>query len=356
MSHQAPKQDMTLECDEVMSDFDNPSLDPSLDPSLKTPSPTIKTSLSRDYALAPIGNTPPTPRIHNKPLDEYKDDICAILFKKQPRTVRRPLSEFASNINPMQRRVVIDWLIDLSEDMKLRPETVFLTVNIFDRFLATKGGITQDFFQLFGAVSLWLAIQYEEVQNEEVQNKLTIYKLRKYTNFTYTKGEFKNAYTMVVNHLGFEFTVPTVDKFMSHFDEVFLPNNLSEQKILAVYILMASLMEANITLKYLPSTIASATMLLVRRVFYPMYEDGNPSLILSEYNCTRLQSEPSSPEDFTKCVSALRDCALGHLDVLHESKERLSPQHLTALNDKYRGEISVDVTRHVCERLYNFYN
>ena len=156
----------------------------------------------------------------------------------------------------------------------------------------------------------------------------------------------------MVNYLGFEFTVPTVDKFMSHIDDVFLPNNLSEQKILAEYILTASLMEADITLKYASSTIASATMFLVRRLFHPLYEHDNPSQTLSEYNCARLQSEPSSPEEFTECVSALSDCALGHLDVLHEPKGRLSPQHLMALNNKYRDEISVDVTRHVCERLY----
>ena len=348
MSHQPPpKQDTTLECDEEMSDCD--------DSLLKTPSPRIKTTfLSRNLALAPpIGTTPPTPRIHKVQLDEYKGYIRANLFKKQSRMVIRSLSEFASKINAQQRREVIDWLIEVSTDMNLQLETVFLTINIFDRFLATKGGITQDFFQLFGAVSLWIAVQYEEVQYEEIQNKVTIYNLREYTEKTYSKEEFKNAYKMMVNHLGFEFTVPTVVKFMCHLDEVFLPNNLSEQKILAVYILMASLMEADITLKYAPSTIASATMLLVRRVFHPiMYEDGNPSHTLSEYNCVRLQGEPSSPEDFTKCVSALSDCALGHLDVLHEPKGRLSPQHLTALNDKYRDEISVDVTRHVCERLY----
>lgn len=353
MSYSPNTQKTTLECDEVMLDCEEMS--DCDDSSLKTPSPTIKTAfLSRNYALAlaPIGTTPPTPRNHNEPLDDYKDDICANLFKKQSRTTIMPLSEFASNINAWQRRKVIDWLIDLSDDMKLRSETLFLAVNIFDRLLSTKSGVTPDFFQLFGAVSIWLAIQYEEVQNNDVQNKISINTLNEYTNFTYTKAEFKNAYRMVINHLGFEFTMPTVDKFMCHLDENFLPNNLSEQKILVEYILTASLMEADITLKYAPSTIASATMLLVRRLFHPMYEHGNPSHTLSEYNCARLRSEPSSPEEFTECVSALSDCALGHLDVLHESNEAVSPEHLTALNNKYRDDISVDVTKHVCERLY----
>ena len=180
MSHQSPKQDTILECDEEILDCDEMS--DYDDSSLKTPSPTIKTAfLSRNYALAPIGTTPPTPRSDDEPLDEYKDDICANLFKKQSRTTIRPLSEFASNIIAWQRREIIDWLIDVSDDMKLRPETLFLAVNIFDRFLATKGGITPDFFQLFGAVSLWLAVQYEELQNNDVQNKISINTLNDYT-------------------------------------------------------------------------------------------------------------------------------------------------------------------------------
>ena len=33
------------------------------------------------------------------------------------------------------RGILIDWMIDVANKFKLRPETIFLTVNLIDRFL-----------------------------------------------------------------------------------------------------------------------------------------------------------------------------------------------------------------------------
>lgn len=347
----------SLECDEVVPDSDLECDEEMLDEedAPQTPLTTINMSfLSRNYATMAIGATPSTPHsvVRSDPFDEYKSQICANLFKKQSGIMIKPLSEFATRINAAQRRLVIDWLIDLSvnPDMKSRPETLFLAVNIFDRFLAQRP-VHKKYFQLYGVVSLWIAVQYEEKND-----KVTVLMLHKNMDYAYPIEAIKPAYRQVLTELAFEFTVPTVDKFMYHIQHCFLPNDLSEQKVLCEYVLSASLMEAEITLKYAPSTIASATALLVRRVFHLTLNPGNSSDTLAEYNCVRLPSEPSSPEEFTACTAALVDCTLAHLDVLHESKERLSPihQNMTALNEKYRDKISEDVTTHVCGRLYDY--
>ena len=41
-----------------------------------------------------------------------------------------------TDINEKMRAILVDWLIDVHHKFKLLPETLFLTVNIIDRYLA----------------------------------------------------------------------------------------------------------------------------------------------------------------------------------------------------------------------------
>lgn len=40
------------------------------------------------------------------------------------------------DINKSMRSVLIDWLVEVSDEYKLNPQTFFLTVNYIDRFLS----------------------------------------------------------------------------------------------------------------------------------------------------------------------------------------------------------------------------
>jgi hypothetical protein len=42
------------------------------------------------------------------------------------------------DLNESMRAVVIDWLIDVHAKFMLLPETLFLTVNLIDRYLSKK--------------------------------------------------------------------------------------------------------------------------------------------------------------------------------------------------------------------------
>lgn len=60
------------------------------------------------------------------------------------------------------RTVLINWLVELHEKFKLLPETLFLTVNIIDRFLSVNP-VSLNKIQLVGITSLFIAAKYEEV-------------------------------------------------------------------------------------------------------------------------------------------------------------------------------------------------
>ena len=74
-----------------------------------------------------------------------------------------------NDINPKMRSVLLDWLIDVHYKFKLQPETLFLTVNLIDRYLE-KVVINRKKLQLIGVTSMFIASKYEEIYAPEVKD------------------------------------------------------------------------------------------------------------------------------------------------------------------------------------------
>jgi len=72
-------------------------------------------------------------------------------------------------ISDKMRAIAIDWLIDVHSQFKLLPETLFLAVNIFDRYLE-KAKIQKEELQLAAVGSLILACKYEEILFPEARD------------------------------------------------------------------------------------------------------------------------------------------------------------------------------------------
>ena len=60
------------------------------------------------------------------------------------------------------RAILIDWLIEVHLKFKLRSETLFVTVNLIDRF-ASKENIAKNELQLVGVAAMLIAAKYEEI-------------------------------------------------------------------------------------------------------------------------------------------------------------------------------------------------
>lgn len=60
------------------------------------------------------------------------------------------------------RGILLDWLVDVHLKFKLLPDTLFITINLIDRYL-DKVPIPRTKLQLVGVASLFIACKYEEV-------------------------------------------------------------------------------------------------------------------------------------------------------------------------------------------------
>jgi cyclin B len=62
------------------------------------------------------------------------------------------------------RLILVDWLVDVHRKFKLRSTTLFMAINILDRYMQiTSESIPKSKFQLLGITSLFIASKYEEI-------------------------------------------------------------------------------------------------------------------------------------------------------------------------------------------------
>uniref|UniRef100_G0U9K1 Cyclin 6 n=1 Tax=Trypanosoma vivax (strain Y486) TaxID=1055687 RepID=G0U9K1_TRYVY len=122
---------------------------------------------------------------------------------------------FQPEINEKMRMILVDWLIDVHLKFKLHPETLYLTVNIIDRYLSavntnrTPGQfVARTKLQLLGITGILIAAKYEEIWPPEVKECVYI------CANTYTREEVIRMERDICSVLSFRFTVPTPFPFV----------------------------------------------------------------------------------------------------------------------------------------------
>ncbi|KAG5246594.1 cyclin family protein [Salix suchowensis] len=182
---------------------------------------------------------------------EYIDDLYNF-YKKAERSGCVPPNYMAQqfDINEKMRGILIDWLIEVHYKFELMEETLYLTVNLIDRFLAVQP-IVRKKLQLVGVTAMLLACKYEEVSVPVVEDLILI------SDKAYSRKEVLDMEKNMVNTLQFNVSVPTPYVFMRRFLKV----SQSDRKLelLAFFIIELCLVEYNM-LKFPPSLLAAAAI------------------------------------------------------------------------------------------------
>ncbi|CAI9779551.1 unnamed protein product [Fraxinus pennsylvanica] len=121
-------------------------------------------------------------------------------------------------INEKMRAILVDWLIQVHHKFELSPETLYLTINIVDRYLAVKTTSRRE-LQLLGISSMLIASKYEEIWAPEV-NDLVCISDRAYTNEQVLRMEKR-----ILGELEWNLTVPTPYMFLVRFIKASLPDS-----------------------------------------------------------------------------------------------------------------------------------
>ena len=142
-------------------------------------------------------------KINVQDADEYFDDICEELFKNEDKYLVDP--KYMSNqtdINHRMRAILIDWLIDVHLKYKLVPQTMYIAVNLIDRYLE-KNETNRAKLQLVGVTAMFIACKYEEIYPPDLKDFVYI------TDGAYVKQDVLDMEYKMLKSLEFNITFPT---------------------------------------------------------------------------------------------------------------------------------------------------
>uniref|UniRef100_A0A5B7A5A8 Putative cyclin n=1 Tax=Davidia involucrata TaxID=16924 RepID=A0A5B7A5A8_DAVIN len=182
---------------------------------------------------------------------EYIDDIYAYYKKAESSSCVLPnymAQQF--DINERMRGILIDWLIEVHYKFELMDETLYLTVNLIDRFLAIQPVVRKK-LQLVGVTAMLLASKYEEVSVPVVEDLILI------SDKAYSRKEVLDMEKLMINTLQFNLSVPNPYVFMRRF----LKAAQSDRKLelVSFFIIELCLVEYDM-LKFPPSLLAAAAI------------------------------------------------------------------------------------------------
>ncbi|RDY10030.1 Cyclin-A2-2, partial [Mucuna pruriens] len=197
------------------------------------------------------------PQVWSSYAPDIYNNMCVREFERRP--LANYMDELQQDITPSMRGILIDWIVEVSEEYKLVPDTLYLTVNLIDRFLS-QSLIQKQRLQLLGVTCMLIASKYEEICAPRVEEFCFI------TDNTYTKAEVLKMESEVLNLLHFQLSSPTTKTFIRRF---ILAAHSSykvsyvELEFLANYLAELTLVEYSF-LQFLPSLIAASAVLLAR--------------------------------------------------------------------------------------------
>ncbi|OIV93560.1 hypothetical protein TanjilG_04792 [Lupinus angustifolius] len=189
----------------------------------------------------------------NNPLAavEYIKDLHS--YYRRVESISRVSPDYMAqqfDINEKMRAILIEWLIEVHDKFDLVQETLFLTINLIDRFLA-KQTVVRKKLQLVGMVALLLACKYEEVSVPVVGDFILL------SDNAYSRKEVLEMERLMLNTLQFNMSVPTAYVFIRRFLKAAEADKKLE--LLAFFLIELSLMEYEM-LKFPPSMQAAAAV------------------------------------------------------------------------------------------------
>lgn len=186
---------------------------------------------------------------------EYANDIFEYLRDLEVRSIPNP--QYMSHQDDLEwkkRGILIDWLIEVHTRFHLLPETLFLAVNIIDRFLSEKV-VQLERLQLVGITAMFIASKYEEVLSPHVEN------FKRITDNGFSEAEILSAERFVLSTLNYDLSYANPMNFLRRVSKA--DNYDIQSRTIGKYLTEISLLDHRF-MAFRPSHCAAGAMYLAR--------------------------------------------------------------------------------------------
>lgn len=188
---------------------------------------------------------------------EYAHEIFDYLLTLEPTSLPNPdYMEHQDELEWKTRSILVDWLIEVHTRFHLLPETLFLAINIIDRFLSEKV-VQLDRVQLVGITAMFIASKYEEVLSPHVGN------FKHVADNGFSESEILSAERFILSTLEYDLSYPNPMNFLRRISKA--DNYDIQTRTVAKYLLEISVVDHRF-MSYRPSHVAAAAMYLARLI------------------------------------------------------------------------------------------
>ena len=223
---------------------------------------------------------------------EYLETIFENLLKEEKNFIEKKgiNNKYMKNqneINPEMRSILNNWLIEVHDKFNFNEQTLFVCINLIDRYLSIKK-IERSNYQLVGICALLIACKHEEINLPNPKDFLFI------TENAYSSEQLYKMEYDILNSINFEVLIPTQLDFYLYLSYKF---DLSEKEdLLGKYLLNICLIDYNL-IKYSFSIIACSCLYIsmkwfkkkdnyiLSKVYDNQYFNGNNSSNINVKNC-----------------------------------------------------------------------
>ncbi|GFP91141.1 g2/mitotic-specific cyclin s13-6 [Phtheirospermum japonicum] len=160
------------------------------------------------------------------------------------------------DINYKMRAILVDWLIEVHKKFELMPESLYLTVNIVDRFLSVKT-VPRRELQLVGISSMLIACKYEEIWAPEVSDFIAI------SDNAYVREQVLLMEKAILGNLEWYLTVPTPYVFLVRYIKASIPAD-KEMENMTFFYAELGLTNYSTVINYSPSMLSASAVYAAR--------------------------------------------------------------------------------------------
>jgi hypothetical protein len=191
---------------------------------------------------------------------EYAEDIERYMHEVERATMSSAHSmDQQPEIRWHMRPCLVDFLIEIHLSFRLRPETLYLTLNIVDRYVS-KRVVYVKHYQLVGCAALWIAAKFEDAK-ERVP---TVQELHQICHGAYEESAFIQMEYHVLSTIQWKLGHPTAEAWLRLACCGDTVEELTTQHV-ASFLMEITLFYREY-IDYPPSVIAAASLLLARFV------------------------------------------------------------------------------------------
>ncbi|WWC63182.1 uncharacterized protein I303_105782 [Kwoniella dejecticola CBS 10117] len=197
---------------------------------------------------------------------EYADEIFGHMEVLEESVMPNPrYMDFQTEIEWTMRTTLIDWLLQVHLRYHMLPETLWIAVNLVDRFLSVRV-VSLVKLQLVGVTAMFIAAKYEEILAPSVDEFVYM------TENGYTKDEILKGERIILQTLDF-----TISSYCSPYSWVRKISKADDYDIqtrtLSKFLMEVTLLDHRF-LRCKPSMIAAVGMYLARRMLGGDWNEG----------------------------------------------------------------------------------